>query len=215
MQQRALRPWCPVAASALTSRRVAVHRGGYAFTRRAHSQWRHRTPPPVHADAADAASQPAEYIYPNLPGDASASFAYTALQTSSQDDLVSSTDAAACTDAEGTGSNGSGPPGSGIPQRWRVVIAIGARCSSRCVVDPACCLLHMSTPTRITLYCTCRCRLCPLQYGQGQHERRRASHVKGVGLVRPGAWPGVLGTLQTAQKSVVNATGYWLHAGLR
>ena len=123
-----------------------MHRGGYAITRRAHSQWRHRTPPPVHADAADAASQPSEYIYPNLPGDASASFAYTALQTSSQDDIVSSTDAAACTDAEGTGSNGSGPPGSGIPQRWRVVIAIGAllhtsMCRESCVLSAArvCC----------------------------------------------------------------------------
>jgi hypothetical protein len=199
MQQRALRPCCRVAASALTSRRVAECRGGYAITRRAHSLWRHRTPPPVHADAADAASQPSEYIYPNLPGDASASFAYTALQTSSQDDLVSSTDAAASTDAEGTGSNGSRPPGSGIPQRWRVVIAIGALLHPSMSCES--CMLRTSAPRRrasTSSYCACRCCLCPLQYGQGQHERRRASDVQGAGLDRPGAWPGVLGTLQTA-----------------
>lgn len=67
--------------------------------------------------------QPSDYVYPPLPSDSSASFAYSALQTTSQDDPGSSADVASVDDD--TGANGSGPPGSGIPQRWRVVIAIG------------------------------------------------------------------------------------------
>lgn len=110
----------------------------------AHSRQRGGATPRVRANAAEAS----DFVYPNLPGDNQSSVLYTALQTTSDDDVGSSADSVDESAPGHNSSDGDDPRGPWIPQRWRVVIAIGKGCScTRCVA------LLYDTLTHCWLYC--------------------------------------------------------------